>query len=67
MSALFRVVVPWRSLQDRLIYSHWSIFWGYVKLLVEADKPETIDVLEKNIRCVIAHVQHPLKPNFHLH
>ncbi|GFW63569.1 uncharacterized protein TNCV_402351 [Trichonephila clavipes] len=28
--------------------------WGYVKSLVYADKPQTLDHLEDNIRCVIA-------------
>jgi hypothetical protein len=31
--------------------------WGYVKSLVYADKPETIDVLEENIRRVIADIR----------
>lgn len=31
--------------------------WGYVKSLVYADKPETIDALEENIRRVIADIR----------
>ncbi|GFV66037.1 uncharacterized protein TNCV_1440441 [Trichonephila clavipes] len=31
--------------------------WGYVKLLVYADKPQTLDHLEDNIRRVIADIQ----------
>ncbi|GFX31674.1 uncharacterized protein TNCV_4081981 [Trichonephila clavipes] len=31
--------------------------WGYVKSLVYADKPQTLDHLEDNIRCVIADIQ----------
>ncbi|GFT30330.1 tc3a_0 protein [Trichonephila clavipes] len=31
--------------------------WGYVKLLVYADKPQTLDHLEDNIRCVIADIR----------
>ncbi|GFU59872.1 hypothetical protein TNCV_4726391 [Trichonephila clavipes] len=31
--------------------------WGYVKSLVYADKPQTLDHLEDNIRCVIADVR----------
>ncbi|GFY12642.1 uncharacterized protein TNCV_2448331 [Trichonephila clavipes] len=30
--------------------------WGYVKSLVYADKPQTLDHLEDNIRCVIADI-----------
>ncbi|GFX78296.1 uncharacterized protein TNCV_5136431 [Trichonephila clavipes] len=31
--------------------------WGYVKSLVYADKPQTLDHLEDNIRCVIADIR----------
>ncbi|GFT13246.1 uncharacterized protein TNCV_4077031 [Trichonephila clavipes] len=31
--------------------------WGYVKSLVYADKPQTLDHLEDNIRRVIANIQ----------
>ncbi|GFS73959.1 uncharacterized protein TNCV_108441 [Trichonephila clavipes] len=31
--------------------------WGYVKSLVYADKPQTFDHLEDNIRCVIADIR----------
>ncbi|GFV05955.1 nuclear envelope phosphatase-regulatory subunit 1 [Trichonephila clavipes] len=31
--------------------------WGYVKSLVYADKPQTLDQLEDNIRCVIADIR----------
>ncbi|GFX45313.1 putative transposable element [Trichonephila clavipes] len=31
--------------------------WGYVKLLVYADKPQTLDHLEDNIRRVIADIR----------
>ncbi|GFW66383.1 uncharacterized protein TNCV_3433451 [Trichonephila clavipes] len=31
--------------------------WGYVKLLVYADKPQTLDRLEDNIRRVIAYIR----------
>ncbi|GFV64055.1 transposable element Tc3 transposase [Trichonephila clavipes] len=31
--------------------------WDYVKSLVYADKPQTFDYLEDNIRCVIADVR----------
>ncbi|GFV35601.1 uncharacterized protein TNCV_3473721 [Trichonephila clavipes] len=31
--------------------------WGYVKSLVYADKPQTLDHLENNIRRVIAHIR----------
>ncbi|GFX88282.1 putative DD41D transposase [Trichonephila clavipes] len=31
--------------------------WGYVKALVYADKPQTLDHLEDNIRCVIADIR----------
>ncbi|GFW51665.1 hypothetical protein TNCV_1185971, partial [Trichonephila clavipes] len=31
--------------------------WGYVKLLVYADKPQTLDHLEGNIRRVIADIR----------
>ncbi|GFT20119.1 DUF4817 domain-containing protein [Trichonephila clavipes] len=31
--------------------------WGYVKSLVCADKPQTLDHLEDNIRCVIADIR----------
>ncbi|GFU88222.1 uncharacterized protein TNCV_846151 [Trichonephila clavipes] len=31
--------------------------WGYVKSLVYADKPQTLDHLEDNIRRVIAHIR----------
>ncbi|GFX71422.1 putative transposable element [Trichonephila clavipes] len=32
-------------------------FWGYVKSLVYADKPQTLDHLEDNIRRVIADIR----------
>ncbi|GFS66010.1 uncharacterized protein TNCV_2510311 [Trichonephila clavipes] len=31
--------------------------WGYIKSLVYADKPQTLDHLEDNIRCVIADIR----------
>ncbi|GFV72791.1 putative LOC100569746 [Trichonephila clavipes] len=31
--------------------------WGYVKSLVYADKPQTLDHLEDNIHCVIADIR----------
>ncbi|GFU71506.1 transposable element Tc3 transposase [Trichonephila clavipes] len=31
--------------------------WGYVKSLVYADTPQTLDHLEDNIRCVIANIR----------
>ncbi|GFV45365.1 transposable element Tc3 transposase [Trichonephila clavipes] len=31
--------------------------WGYVKSLVYVDKPQTLDHLEDNIRCVIADIR----------
>ncbi|GFU87363.1 uncharacterized protein TNCV_2716491 [Trichonephila clavipes] len=31
--------------------------WGYVKSLIYADKPQTLDHLEVNIRCVIADIR----------
>ncbi|GFU67966.1 uncharacterized protein TNCV_2823091 [Trichonephila clavipes] len=31
--------------------------WGYVKTLIYADKPQTLDHLEDNIRCVIADIR----------
>ncbi|GFU73881.1 uncharacterized protein TNCV_555091 [Trichonephila clavipes] len=31
--------------------------WGYVKSLVYADKPQTLDLLEDNIRRVIADIR----------
>ncbi|GFS56829.1 transposable element Tc3 transposase [Trichonephila clavipes] len=31
--------------------------WGYVKSLVYADKPQTLDYLEDNIRCVTADIR----------
>ncbi|GFX58062.1 transposable element Tc3 transposase [Trichonephila clavipes] len=31
--------------------------WGYVKSLVYADRPQTLDNLEDNIRCVIADIR----------
>ncbi|GFW75858.1 uncharacterized protein TNCV_4430401 [Trichonephila clavipes] len=31
--------------------------WGYVKSLVYADKPQTLDHLEDNIRCVIGDIR----------
>ncbi|GFV69218.1 uncharacterized protein TNCV_3861421 [Trichonephila clavipes] len=34
-----------------------TILWGYVKSLVYADKPQTLDHLEDNIRCVIADIR----------
>ena len=34
-----------------------SFLWGYVKSLVYADKPETIDHLEDNIRRFIADIR----------
>ena len=34
--------------------------WGYVKSLVYADKPETNDAFEENIRRVIADIRPPL-------
>ncbi|GFW03938.1 uncharacterized protein TNCV_2050541 [Trichonephila clavipes] len=33
------------------------ILWGYVKSLVYADKPQTLDHLEDNIHRVIAHIR----------
>ncbi|GFX98242.1 putative DD41D transposase [Trichonephila clavipes] len=33
------------------------ILWGYVKSLICADNPQTLDHLEDNIRCVIADIR----------
>ncbi|GFU52451.1 hypothetical protein TNCV_2546101 [Trichonephila clavipes] len=43
---------------DRLISRFGPFFlWGYVKSLVYADKPQTLDHLEDNIRLVIADIR----------
>ncbi|GFV80410.1 DUF4817 domain-containing protein [Trichonephila clavipes] len=33
------------------------LLWGYVKSMVYADTPQTLDYLEDNIRCVIADIR----------
>ncbi|GFV85997.1 uncharacterized protein TNCV_203771 [Trichonephila clavipes] len=38
--------------------------WGYVKSLVYADKPQTLDHLEDNIRCVIADIRPQMLEKF---
>ncbi|GFV69957.1 hypothetical protein TNCV_1983241 [Trichonephila clavipes] len=40
--------------KHRYIQKNW---WGYVKSLVYADKPQTLDHLEDNIRRVIADIR----------
>ncbi|GFU67429.1 hypothetical protein TNCV_641291 [Trichonephila clavipes] len=46
------------ALQDLVIYTPLDYFlWGYVKSLVYADKPQTLDYLEDNIRRVIADIR----------
>ncbi|GFY13529.1 hypothetical protein TNCV_4958991 [Trichonephila clavipes] len=48
--------------ETKLTYEEFETFltqieWGYVKSLVYADKPQTLDHLEDNIRRVIADIR----------
>ncbi|GFU88270.1 hypothetical protein TNCV_846631 [Trichonephila clavipes] len=40
-----------------ILESNANFLWGYVKSLVYADKPQTLDHLEDNIRRVIADIR----------
>ncbi|GFX27584.1 transposable element Tc3 transposase [Trichonephila clavipes] len=52
------------SCHNRFIERHLDSFlWGYVKSLVYADKPQTLDHLEDNIRRVIADIRPQMLEN----
>ncbi|GFT67214.1 DUF4817 domain-containing protein [Trichonephila clavipes] len=54
---IWRAVVPTRRRSRRDLTPLDYFLWGYVKSLVYADKPQTLDHLEDNIRRVIADIR----------
>ncbi|XP_072375589.1 uncharacterized protein, partial [Diabrotica undecimpunctata] len=53
---VIRVVIDILGTDANIIYPSNYFMWRYVKVLVYADKYETIDHLEDNIRCVIDNI-----------